>query len=60
MQDHADLKLKLEREYDEQAESKRSFQQDIEMLMTLSRRIKEYVDLPFLVANIGVSVFLID
>ncbi|XP_064938273.1 DNA repair protein RAD50-like isoform X1 [Musa acuminata AAA Group] len=44
LQDHADLKLKLEREYDEQAESKRSFQQDIEMLMTLSRRIKEYLD----------------
>ncbi|THU46585.1 hypothetical protein C4D60_Mb09t06480 [Musa balbisiana] len=44
LQDHANLKLKLEREYDEQAESKRSFQQDIEMLMTLSSRIKEYLD----------------
>ncbi|URE31784.1 Rad50 zinc hook motif [Musa troglodytarum] len=44
LQDHANLKLKLEREYDNQAESKRSFQQDIEMLMTLSSRIKEYLD----------------
>lgn len=43
LQDYEDLKLKLDREYDEHAENKRGFQQDIEMLMTLNNRIKECV-----------------
>ncbi|XP_074570260.1 DNA repair protein RAD50 [Curcuma longa] len=44
LQDYEALKLKLDREYDEHAENKRGFQQDIEMLMTLNSRIKEYLD----------------
>ncbi|XP_038971803.1 DNA repair protein RAD50 [Phoenix dactylifera] len=43
-QGHTDLKLKLEQEYDEQAEKKRSFQQELEMLLTLNTRIKEYLN----------------
>ncbi|XP_029121555.1 DNA repair protein RAD50 isoform X4 [Elaeis guineensis] len=43
-QEHTDLKLKLELEYDEQAEKKRIFQQEIEMLLSLNTRIKEYLN----------------
>ncbi|KAG1331800.1 hypothetical protein COCNU_02G017680 [Cocos nucifera] len=43
-QEHTDLKLKLEQEYDAQAEKKRSFQQEIEMLLSLNTRIKEYLN----------------
>lgn len=44
MQEHTKLKVKLDREYDEQADSKRSFQKEFEILQTLSSRIKEYLD----------------
>ncbi|XP_020111752.1 DNA repair protein RAD50 [Ananas comosus] len=44
LQEHTSLKSKLEKEYDEQAERKRSFQQEIETLLTLNARIKEYLD----------------
>lgn len=42
-QEYADLKMKLELEYDELAEKKRSFQQEFEMLSSRSDRMKEYV-----------------
>nr|CAD1836552.1 unnamed protein product [Ananas comosus var. bracteatus] len=41
LQEHTSLKSKLEKEYDEQAERKRSFQQEIETLLTLNARIKD-------------------
>ncbi|PKA59648.1 DNA repair protein RAD50 [Apostasia shenzhenica] len=44
LQEHSDLKLKLEGEYEELAENKRIFQQDIDMLLKLASRIKEYLD----------------
>ncbi|XP_073006721.1 DNA repair protein RAD50 isoform X1 [Typha latifolia] len=44
LQEHTDSKLKLEGEYEDLAERKRSFQQEIETLTTLNTRIKEYLD----------------
>lgn len=44
MQEHTDLKIKLDQEYDELADNKRSFQKEFEILQTLSSRIKEYLD----------------
>ncbi|KAF3323696.1 DNA repair protein RAD50 isoform X1 [Carex littledalei] len=43
-QEHADLKSRLEREYDELAERKRSFQQETETLLALNNRIKEFIE----------------
>lgn len=43
LQEHKDLKLKLEREYEEKSENKRSYQQDVEMLLLLASKIQEYV-----------------
>ncbi|KAG0456074.1 hypothetical protein HPP92_023862 [Vanilla planifolia] len=42
--EHSDLRSKLDLEYEKQAEDKRSFQQEFEMLLTLCSRIKEYLD----------------
>lgn len=42
-QEHTDLKTRFEREYDELAERKRSFQQETETLLALNNRIKESV-----------------
>lgn len=44
MQEHTDLKKKLEQEYHEQAETRRSFQQEYDMLMSLTAKIKGYLD----------------
>ncbi|KAJ3675731.1 hypothetical protein LUZ60_004773 [Juncus effusus] len=44
MQEHADLKARLEREYDELAEQKRSFQQETDSLLALNTRIREFID----------------
>lgn len=57
-QDHEDLKFRLDHEYDKYAESKRGFQQDLEMLMALNSRIKEYTDFIFLVAAVPANVLL--
>lgn len=38
-----DLKDKLNREYEEQMEQKRSYQQEVETLNKLNSKIKEYV-----------------
>ncbi|KAK1282080.1 DNA repair protein RAD50 [Acorus calamus] len=42
---HGETKLKLQREYDELNEIKRSYEQDIKMLEELSSKIRNYVDL---------------
>ncbi|CAA6659879.1 unnamed protein product [Spirodela intermedia] len=44
LQDHSDLLLKLQQEYDEQAEVKRTYQQEIDMLLTHVSKIKDYID----------------
>ncbi|KAJ6835732.1 DNA repair protein RAD50-like [Iris pallida] len=44
LQEHKDLKLRLEQEYDEEADKKRSFQQEFDMLLNLSNKIKGYLD----------------
>lgn len=43
LQEHKDLKVKLEREFEQQSENKRSYQRDIEMLLALASKIEEYV-----------------
>ncbi|KAH9680401.1 DNA repair protein RAD50 [Citrus sinensis] len=42
LSDYNDLKVKLNREYEEQAEQKINFQQEIEMLLKIASKIKEY------------------
>ncbi|XP_020690871.2 DNA repair protein RAD50 [Dendrobium catenatum] len=44
VQEHTNLKTKLDQEYEELAENKRNFQQEFEMLLKLASRIKEYLD----------------
>ncbi|XXG78635.1 hypothetical protein AAC387_Pa08g2540 [Persea americana] len=44
LQEHKDLKVKLEREYEQQSENKRSYQRDIEMLLALASKIEDYLD----------------
>ncbi|CAN6580209.1 unnamed protein product [Malus baccata var. baccata] len=41
---HNDLKVKLNREYDEQAERKREYEQEVEALNMINSKIKEYND----------------
>ncbi|KAB2623097.1 DNA repair protein RAD50 [Pyrus ussuriensis x Pyrus communis] len=41
---HNDLKVKLNREYDEQAERKREYEQEVEALNMINLKIKEYND----------------
>lgn len=43
LSDYDDLKLKLNCEYEEQAEQKRNYQQEIETLLKTTSKIKEYV-----------------
>uniref|UniRef100_A0A1D1XWK9 DNA repair protein RAD50 n=1 Tax=Anthurium amnicola TaxID=1678845 RepID=A0A1D1XWK9_9ARAE len=43
-QDHSDMKSKLEQEYDEQAEVKRSYQQEVDLLSMPVSKIKDYID----------------
>lgn len=45
LSDYNDLKVKLNREYEEQAEQKINFQQEIETLLKIASKIKEYYDL---------------
>lgn len=45
LSDYNDLKVKLNCEYEEQAEQKINFQQEIEMLLKIASKIKEYYDL---------------
>ncbi|KAK9159898.1 hypothetical protein Syun_006239 [Stephania yunnanensis] len=44
LHDHKDLKFKLEREFEEQAELRRSYQQEVETLFAIASKIKEYKD----------------
>lgn len=44
LQDHEDLKLKLDQEYDEQLEIKRSYQKEVDALLSLASRIRDYLD----------------
>uniref|UniRef100_A0ACD5Z3N4 Uncharacterized protein n=1 Tax=Avena sativa TaxID=4498 RepID=A0ACD5Z3N4_AVESA len=44
LQEYKALKERLEQEYEELAERKRGFQQEIDSLGTLNKRIKEYMD----------------
>ncbi|XBJ02385.1 hypothetical protein VPH35_021776 [Triticum aestivum] len=44
LQEHKALKERLDQEYDQLAERKRGFQQEIDALGTLNTRIKEYLD----------------
>lgn len=41
--EYNELKSRLEQEYDEMAENKRVFQQELEKLLALASKIKEYV-----------------
>ncbi|KAF3456639.1 hypothetical protein FNV43_RR01293 [Rhamnella rubrinervis] len=43
--DYNELKVKLNREYEEQAEQKRSYQQEVDSLLKITSKIKEYQDL---------------
>ncbi|PIA35916.1 hypothetical protein AQUCO_03400067v1 [Aquilegia coerulea] len=43
--DHNNLKLKLEQEYEEQDELKRSYEQEVKDLLADASKIKEYIDL---------------
>lgn len=45
LNEYNDLKVKLNHEYDEQAEQKRSYHQEVDSLLKLSSKIKEYHDL---------------
>ncbi|XP_048130472.1 DNA repair protein RAD50 isoform X2 [Rhodamnia argentea] len=45
LNEYNDLKVKLNQEYDEQAEQKRSYHQEVDSLLKLSSKIKEYHDL---------------
>lgn len=42
LSEHDDLKVKLYREYEILADNKRNFQQEVEALLKLSSKIKEY------------------
>ncbi|KAK9140989.1 hypothetical protein Scep_010670 [Stephania cephalantha] len=44
LHDHKDLKFKLEREFEERAELRRSYQQEVETLLAIASKIKEYKD----------------
>ncbi|KAK9138451.1 hypothetical protein Sjap_009045 [Stephania japonica] len=44
LHDHKDLKFKLEKEFDERAELRRSYQQEVETLLAIASKIKEYKD----------------
>lgn len=41
--DYNDLKTKLDYEYEQQAEKKRNYQQEVEALLKVTSKIKEYV-----------------
>ncbi|XP_021888958.1 DNA repair protein RAD50 isoform X2 [Carica papaya] len=43
--DYNDLKVKLSHEYEEQAEGKRNYQQEVETLLKITAKIKEYYDM---------------
>ncbi|WVZ05499.1 hypothetical protein V8G54_018845 [Vigna mungo] len=43
--DHNDMKIRLNREYEDLAEQKRSYQQEAESLFRMNSKIKEYSDL---------------
>lgn len=43
LSDYNDLKVKLSHEYEELAEQKRNYQQEIETLLKTASKIKEYV-----------------
>lgn len=43
LNEYNDLKAKLNHDYDEQAEQKRSYHQEVDSLLKLSSKIKEYV-----------------
>ncbi|KAF8028011.1 hypothetical protein BT93_E0810 [Corymbia citriodora subsp. variegata] len=45
LNEYNELKVKLNHEYDEQAEQKRSYHQEVDSLLKLSSKIKEYHDL---------------
>ncbi|XP_038720675.1 DNA repair protein RAD50 [Tripterygium wilfordii] len=45
LSDYNVLKVKLNNEYEEQAEQKRNYQQEIETLLRIASKIKEYYDL---------------
>ncbi|XP_044486625.1 DNA repair protein RAD50 isoform X2 [Mangifera indica] len=45
LSDYNNLKVKLNQEYEEQAEQKRNYQQEIETLLKTTSKIKEYYDL---------------
>ncbi|XP_062165203.1 DNA repair protein RAD50 [Alnus glutinosa] len=45
LSDYNELKAKLNCEYEEQAEQKRNYQQEVESLLKIASRIKEYYDL---------------
>ena len=41
--DYNDLKVRLNREYEEQADVRRNYQQEVETLLRVTSKIKEYV-----------------
>lgn len=43
LSDYNDLKAKLDFEYEQQAEQKRNYQQEVEALLKVTSKIKEYV-----------------
>lgn len=43
LQDHQNLKLKLEQEHEQLSETKRAYQQEVDILLTLASKIKGYV-----------------
>nr|XP_048333256.1 DNA repair protein RAD50 isoform X2 [Ziziphus jujuba var. spinosa] len=45
LSDYNELKVKLNREYEEQAEEKRLYQQEFDSLLKMTSKIKEYYDL---------------
>ncbi|CAK9149110.1 unnamed protein product [Ilex paraguariensis] len=45
LSDHDDLKVKLNRDYEEQVELKRNYQQEVEALLKVTSKVKEYYDL---------------
>lgn len=43
LSDYNDLKAQLDFEYEQQAEQKRNYQQEVEALLKVTSKIKEYV-----------------
>lgn len=43
LRDHEDLKTKLGEQWEEQAEIKRNYQQEVDTLLKITSKIKEYV-----------------